>query len=932
MFEEDLELINEFVTESREGLSTIEADLLEIESRGADVDVDLVNRVFRAIHSIKGASGFLGLETIGELAHTAENVLSLIREGRLVPTGSIVNALLKSADRLNALLDQATESNGQKISDEMSLLKAILEPGSAVEQNTSTGAAALDRVDAAAQLVADLSTELKPTVTTAPSPETAAAEPVAAAGPEIAVAPPAAPVVAAVVSPALAATVASAAPAQPAVAKPAAAQPASTPDSAGADAERQKAARNATEASVRVTVNVLDRLMNLAGELVLGRNQLLQVSTVLRSRGLEHVAARLDQVTSELQDTIMQTRMQPVGTVFNKFTRIVRDLGQSLHKECQLVIEGQDVELDRTIIEGIGDPLTHLVRNAMDHGLETAEERVRAGKSPTGQVALRAYHREGKVFLEIADDGHGIDAVKLRKKAVEKRVITPEAAASMSDHDAVQLIFHAGFSTAEQVTAVSGRGVGMDVVRTNLEKLGGSIEIDTVVGKGTTFRIQLPLTLAIIPSLIVRGGDSWFAIPQLNVAELVRLRAHEIEQRIQKIRESEVLKLRGELLPLVRLCDVMNLPAATPTSRAQNLIVLQSGAIRFALAVDELGDPEEIVVKPLGRHLQQCRCLAGAAVLGDGKIALIADISGIATAARLSERGRGSITSDHSGTPQQEAMPLLLFRNDPSERFAIPQAAATRIERIHAKQILTIGGQQVLHYRGGDLPLLTLEECISAKSRPDYEKLYVVVVGMRDREIGIVAPRIDDIRNVTTELDSVTFREPGVVGSLVLGGETVRLVDPYELIERRFPKLAERVFETKQQSGPGRRVLLAEDSPFFRTTIREFLTSQGFEVRACENGRRAWEALQAHPSDFDVVLTDIEMPEMNGFELCTRIRGERQFASLPVIACTTLDSGTDRDRGKKAGFTDYLIKLNRSVLINSILQVFPPQQLHGSRT
>jgi two-component system, chemotaxis family, sensor kinase CheA len=685
-------------------------------------------------------------------------------------------------------------------------------------------------------------------------------------------------------------------------------------------------------------VAVLDQLMNLAGELVLGRNQLLQTIASNDSRMLELVGTRLNQVTSELQETIMRTRMQPVGNVFNKFTRIVRDLSNMLNKQCNLVIEGQEVELDKTIIEAIGDPLTHLIRNSVDHGVELPEARKQKGKPETGTVYLRAYHQDGKVNIAIKDDGAGIDADKLKVKAIEKGILTEDKAASMSDAEALRLIFAPGFSTAEQISAVSGRGVGMDVVKTNFERLGGSVDIDTVLGKGTTITVRLPLTLAIVPSLIVRAGNQRLAVPQTNICELVRIRQGDETRHIERLRNSEVLRLRGRLLPLVRLTRVLDNPdvettvdtaePASASAAAINIIVVEAGNLRYGLVVDGLHDSEEIVVKPLGRHMSDVHILAGATVLGDGQVALILDISGVAAKVGLTTTDEAEDASANAdSSDNQETITTLLFTNHPSEQFAIPMNSVSRIERILIEQLDSIGGQEVLQYRDRTLPLISVEKTITAKSREEQTRLYVVVFQAGSREVGLIAPCILDICNIPSELDTHTFQETGVLGSLVLNGNATRVIDAYDLAADQHPEwfaattksaVPHATKSNAPEHGATPRILLAEDSSFFRAKVKSFLEQLGTEVIGCEDGSLAWEELQTSTEPFAIVVTDIEMPNMNGFELCERIKSDDRFKHLPVIALTSLASDENVQRGRIVGVDEYLIKLDRDKLVMTV--------------
>ncbi len=899
---DDPELVAEFITESREHLADVEGQFLEIEAGGANINVDLVNTVFRAIHSIKGAAGFLGLTTVNRLAHSLENVLGKMRNRELAPTPAIVDVMLKAADALTKLINDVDASNSADVSAHTTLLDQIFAGEFA------------DGEGAAAPSVAPESVELQPAAAEAPvvaEPSTEAPSTPKAAKAEAPVAGAAAPESAAI---------------------PAAA---STKNSSSA---AQHGAAAVVENSIRVQVGVLDCLMNLAGELVLGRNQLMQTISVDGHAGIEAVAARLDQVTTELQEAIMRTRMQPIGAVFSKFPRVVRDLSAKLGKQCEVVMDGKDVEVDKTILEAIGDPLTHLVRNSIDHGVEQPDVRAAAGKEIVGTVQLRAYHQAGKVRIDVADDGGGINPSKLKQKAVEKGVITADQASRMGDREATRLIFHPGFSTAEKITDVSGRGVGMDVVRTNIEKLGGTVDIDSLPGKGTTIQITLPLTLAIIPSLIIRAREDCFAVPQVNVLELVRIRANESQVHISRVKDAEVLRLRGELLPLVRLDEVLGLPVdaqATPESPV-SVIVIESGSRRYGLVVDEIVDSEEIVVKPLGRHVKSCNCLAGATILGDGRVALILDAAGIAASAELAEpQSRdeaAEVESKLKQTSGQDPQDLLLFSTTPTDRFAVPMSLVTRLERVQAENIKVVGGRPLLQYRGSSLPLLRLEDYIKTQPSQEMDRYFVVVFRAAKREAGLLVPHLDDIRQLTPEIDAQTFRERGVAGAFVVNGVTMRMIDVVDLAELAHPEWFAAQEEQESNEGEAPLVLVAEDSSFFRKQVCDFMTSKGFQVVGCEDGAKAWEFLTGEPHDVQLIITDVEMPNMNGFELCQRIKQHAQLRSLPVIALTSLASEADVARGRDAGIDDYQVKMDREQVMDAVTRLLPRQTKKVTRS
>ncbi len=895
MFQDD-ELVQEFVVESSSHLADVEGQLLEIEAAGANINLDVVNTVFRAIHSVKGAAGFLGLSTINALAHSLENLLNLIRNRELIPTSPIVNTLLSAADQLRSLVDNVATSNDVDVSRFVEELEAI--------------ATANEAETAAANDPAPVDEPIAP-----PSAETPAAdfdEPVHLEQKQpVAPAPPPRP---AVVPP-------------PPAPKPVA-HAKETKRESTADGSTSTKTTKATDSIVRVHVSLLDRLMNLAGELVLSRNQLLLAVNNGCREGLDTIASRVDQVTSELQETIMQTRMQPIGSIFGRFPRVVRDLSAKLGKECTLEIEDNEVEVDKTIVEAMGDPLTHLVRNSVDHGIELPDVRASRGKNRVGTIRLRAFHLAGKVCLRIEDDGGGIDPNRLKAKALEKGVINAEQAALMSDNEAMRLIFAPGFSTAAAVTDVSGRGVGMDVVKTNIEQLGGTVDVESVLDKGTAIHITLPLTLAIIPSMIVGCSGERYAIPQASIAELVRVPEAEIGTKIQQVHGAEVLRLRGALLPLVRLDRALGLRSAADDQsrpRNANILVLETGQMRYGLLVDTLHDNEEIVVKPLGKHVKELGYLAGATILGDGYVALILDVVGMAMQSNLRNL-ESSLKEDEAArtaNADEEVHRLLLFVNHPSEQFAIPMAIVSRIERVRTSDIKTVGGQDLLIYCGNSLPLLRIEKSISALA-PEIpqEHVFVIVFRILDREVGIIAPSLRDIRDIRMKVDDRTLREPGVPGATVIDGVTTRLLDLVELVRHLTPDwfhVEKPASETEPETPTT--ILLAEDSDFFRNHVSRTLQSEGYKVIGAVDGRDAWDHLQVVFDEIDLIITDIEMPRMSGLDLATAVRGNENTSMLPIIALTSLATDDDRERGARAGIDEYQVKMDAARLLDSIRRI-----------
>lgn len=744
---------------------------------------------------------------------------------------------------------------------------------------------------------------------------------------------------------------------------PAAAPPKSAPEKA---APKKTTAPEASS-TLRVKVKLLEQLMTLAGELVLGRNELEESINQEDMKAITSGGQRISQVTTELQEAIMQTRMQDIGSILSKFPRVVRDLSRQLNKQMNLNIIGKEVELDKTLLEGLSDPLTHMIRNSVDHGIESPEARKIAGKNPVGTIDLRAYHEAGHVIIEIEDDGNGIDGDKIAAKAISKGLISQNEVDSMSAKAKVELILLPGLSTAEQVTDVSGRGVGMDVVRSNLDKLGGTMEIDSVLGKGSVFRIKLPLTLAIIPSLLVSVNNESFAVPQLNVEELIRIQPKDVKDSIERLGTSEVLNLRGKLIPLVFLSDVLGIKSTyidpeTDEEKVDrrkqaidrradnndaadtiyddvrsgkdrryhagsvlNIVIVASGNISYGILVDTLHESMEIVVKPLGKHIKSCSEYAGATIMGDGSVALILDISGIAAILRMSAVTStiqsGVAVETEKNKLEEEKHSYLLFRNSPSEYCAMPLELVGRVEHIESSQIEIIGGKRLMQYMGRGLPLIRLEDAAQCSSLPE-EDLAVIVFHGFGREIGLLSMRPVDFIEKDMLVDHTSLRQPGIMGSVIIDERTTVILDVYEIVEALYPEWVEEqttespVVQRKEGGQP--LVLVAEDSTFFRKQVVKYIEEAGFKVIAGEDGEAAWKLLVESKIKVELLVTDIEMPNLDGYGLVSRVRADSKYADLPVIAVTSLAGDENTAKGKAVGINDYQVKLDKEALLKSV--------------
>jgi two-component system chemotaxis sensor kinase CheA len=738
------ELTREFLIESQEGLDRMERCLTDLEERPQDAG--LIAEIFRSVHTIKGTTGFLGFKRLEKLAHSGENLLGLLRETKLIANAPIITGLLHLLDGLRAILKtiEAEESEGSG-TDEV-LIAQLEELQAPAKAKQPVHAKAAESAPPAQKAKA-------PAPPPPPAPAADAPPPVQAAQ-----VPAAAPV--------------AAAPAPP----PAA------PVAAEAEVEAPKPriqVTGAAESSLRVDVTLLNRMMNLVGELVLTRNQVLQATSADPNMTL--LSRRLDMVTADLRESVMKARMQPVSNIFGKMPRIVRDLSQTLGKRMRLQVEGQETELDKSLLEAIKDPLTHAVRNSLDHGIEMPDVRIAAGKDPEGTLKLRAAQEGSHVLIEVSDDGAGMAVDRIRNKAIEKGLITPERASHMAERELLQLVFLPGFSTAAAVTNVSGRGVGMDVVRTNVEKIGGKVELDSRVGQGTTVRLRIPLTLAIIPALIVRSVNQSFALPQGALSELVHVPPSQAATAIEWIEDAPLYRLRGKLLPLVFL-DRLLMPGVThklTTERDNFIAVLDADGRRFGLVVDGLADPEEIVVKPLSAVLKDIGLYSGATVLGNADLALILDPGSIAQKAGVTITRDDAAHAIGAGAEVEAAKNQeYLLVEAAGRQAAIPLADVLRIEQLPLSRIEYIGYRPVLNFEGQLLPVEDSGGVLAAVEGNPEAQIIVVVCREGNRQVGIAVSHVLDVAGggelfeagSAQHAGGVTLLKNRVTGVVDLGG------------------------------------------------------------------------------------------------------------------------------------------------------------------
>jgi len=689
-------------------------------------DKETLSSIFRTIHTIKGTCGFLEFVNLESVTHAGENLLSAIRDGTVGMDSEIASTLLQLVDAVRAMLSTIEETGAEREENYADLVQTL-------KRLQDTGS---------------------PAPSTEEGASAASTTETAQAGQE---------------------------------------ELADTPGTREEDHGKSRISDN----NIRVHVEQLDQLMNLAGELVLARNQILQHTALSGDATANATSQRLNLITSELQEGIMKIRMQQIGMLWSKFPRVVRDLAMQCGKEARLVMEGKGTELDKSVLEAIKDPLTHLVRNAIDHGIESPEDRVAAGKPAEGRVALRAFHESGQVVIEIQDDGRGISAKRVQEKALERGLITLEHMSGMSERQMLDLVFQAGFSTAPEVTNLSGRGVGMDVVKTNIEKIGGTVDLESSEGLGSTVRIRIPLTLAIIPALVATVDGDRYAIPQVNLVELVRLDGDDALNGIEDLHGAPVYRLRGNLLPLVFLNQVLGIDGDSPSTGQEecdprvshNIVVVQADDRQFGLVVDEINDTEEIVVKPLDKQIKSVPVYAGTTIMGDGRVALILDIMGIAQRANVlsgKEHGFGQEGEPNTTASLEELRTFLVLNGPEERRMAIELDRVSRLEEIPLSKVERAGERDVVQYRDEIMPLVYVSKALGLEPTDcESDSLQVVVHARAGHSAGIVVDSITDIVDASVDV-SMPTKSKGIAMTVVIGGHVTDVLDLNALLDGSF--------------------------------------------------------------------------------------------------------------------------------------------------
>ncbi len=857
------ELLTEFLTESHEHLETVDRQMVEFESNPSNVDI--LRNVFRMLHTIKGTCGFLGLPRLEAIAHAGETLLGRLRDGAPA-TPAMVTLILKVIDRIKLILQALATAGMEPDGDDSDLINAL---DAAWAMTDPPGTAPAGRAGEAAAAQAP-----------APRPGEASADELerafrATEGPDL-TAPPAP-------------------------------KPAPTPAPAPV-ADEPGEARPGNQ-TIRVQVGTLEHLMTMVSELVLTRNQLIEIARREDDQHFKLPLQRLSHITAELQDGVMKTRMQPVGNAWNKLPRLVRDLSAELGKKIDLVMDGADTELDRQVLELIKDPLMHMVRNSADHGIERPAERLAKGKSETGRIRLSAGHEGGSITIRIADDGKGLDVARIRAKALEAGLASAAELDRMTDAQVSRYILHAGFSTAASVSSVSGRGVGMDVVKSNVEAIGGAIDITSERDRGTTFSVKIPLTLAIVSVLIVTVADQRYAVPQAAVRELVRVRPGS-DHAVETVNGASVLRLRERLLPVVTLSSLLQAGESAPETGF--VVVIQFGQQQFGLLVDAVLQTEEIVVKPLNSGLKSIPLFSGNTILGDGAVVLILDANGIARLIGDSEANDGIKEAGANPSPEEDSTSetILVFQCSGAVR-AVPLSLVTRLEEIDATRIEQASGRPLVQYRGKLMPIIRGSE---AMRLPDSGLQPIVIFSDGHRSMGMAVDAILDIVTQPVDID-FSDHEKGVLGSALIAGRATEVIDLAHYLTQAYPDWLATP-RAAAEATPSR-VLLVEQSSFLRDMLLPVIRAAGHTPVPCSGLSEALAALEAQ-AGVGMIVADVENDASGGLDLVKALAGHPRHGHVAVIGLVSIPHPELATRAHSVGLGELVAKFDRPALLAAL--------------
>jgi two-component system chemotaxis sensor kinase CheA len=853
------DILRDFLVETAEHIDAAGEQLVRLERDPSDAE--MISSIFRLVHTIKGTCGFLGLARLARVTHAAENLIGRLREG--APANpETVTLILSTIDRIKSILGEIEQGGEEPEGDDADLIAALAAHAASM--------AAPQPASAAAAVQAHMPAGDEPakagTVEAAGKPSSAQTQ------------------------------------VQAHTEAPHEETPAHAPEHHGAEHVRPLRAD-----TIRVAVDALESLMLLVSELVLTRNQLTEVTRSNTDEAVKGALQRLSAVATDLQDAVMRARMQPMSRIFGALPRLVRELAVELGKKIDLVVDGAETELDRQILEQIRDPLTHMIRNCADHGLEPPVERVQSGKPETGMIRVSASHEAGQISIEVLDDGRGLDHEAIRRKAAALELASEQELAAMSPDDVARFIFVPGFSTARAVTSVSGRGVGLDVVRENIQAIGGVVSVASRPGAGTRFVIRIPLTLAIAPALIVAAGGQRFALPQAGVVEAVSV-GPESEHKIEVVQGAPMLRLRNEVVPIADLHDLLGVaPMKAGADDERLVVVMRVAAATFGLIVQAVEDVQEIVVKPLGSPLAHLKVYSGQTILGDGSVVLILDSGGIAETLGL-ERAASyrEARADVSTAPRKSRTRVVLLRAGQGARKALPLSLITRIESIDTAAVEQTGAGYVLRHRGQLMPLLPAADGVA----PTHANQPVLVIGYGGETMGLLVDEIIDIVEDPLEIQ-IAQGAPGVIGTAEFGGVVAELLDLTHFIRIGRPNSASRGVNRKFN------ILLVDDRQFFRDMLTPVLSAAGYNVTTLANATEAL-ALVDKGAQFDAVVTDIDMPEVDGYRFARDLRAMTSCAHMPIVALVAQANEKTTMAAKAAGIDAIAGKFDRRALLETL--------------
>ncbi len=880
----DDEIVQEFVIETDEGLQQLEVDFLTLEKEPDNTD--LLNNSFRVIHTIKGTSSFLGFKNLESTTHKAEDVLNKLRKSELKLTSGIMDTLLRAVDAVKLMLDEIRECTTDKSVDTKDIIKCLAD----ILEDNKEGSDSAWKMDEA-QASSKTMSENEPIDSPDNIPDNTAVDTQTKSEARF--------------------------------------ESTIDPSTVNKNPGKSSKAKKEETSTIRIGVDKLESLFDLVGELVLSRNRNVQLHNILSKRfhddetitlDLVEAGNQLDHLTSDLQWAVMKTRMVPVSSVFSKFHRIVRDVGKQLNKEMELCLTGETTEIDKNILEGIGDPLTHIIRNSADHGIDMPDEREALGKDRVGRIDLSAYYEGNYVIIEIKDDGRGMDVGTIKQKAIEKGLVEQAIADKMPKEALLDLIFEPGFSTAKAVTNVSGRGVGMDVVKTNIEKLRGQILIDSNVGTGTEIKLKIPLTLAILETLIINVSDQRYAVPLSNVVETHRIDRNKIE----KLRGDMVFRLRDELIPVAYLSDIFNIQSESTDNAEVTILVLKSGFLRMGLIVDMTSGQEEVVIKPLDclKGIFEPSGTSGATILGDGSITFILDIDALLKLANVASTNRQVESKDDADeeTAQsgKDIMNVVMVDNLGEEVFAIPTKNVREIELIHKTDTEELGGRLVIKHRGNIVPLTTISSVTGSTVQREFETYYMIIVAEDKEEVGLLVGRLIGIRDVNrSSFNNSNTALNGTDGSTIFDGQITSLLNPSEIRAAAFDRqssLNNVLSDSKDQSEMRQvKILVVDDVKLHRTIVEDAVRNANHIPISAVDGM---DALSKLDNSIELILTDLEMPNMDGYEFTKEAK--KKYPKIPIVMVTSMAGDEDRAKGMQSGVDKYIVKWKEGEVLDAI--------------